>query len=144
MRLGESAWMLVPVLAYALASYGLARFADRALPKSYKRLPFELVWSRLIGRRYAIWNLPVTGWVLGVLLIGVDVRFAITGPHLRSLPERLFAVGWPLLLLIIVQVLLFVYQQRWVAHERTRRADQRRARRERIRADAGPATPPAT
>lgn len=144
MRLLDSAWMLTPVLVYALASYWLARMADRSIPKSHKRLPFEIGWGRRQGRRFAIWNLPVTGWVLGVMLFGVDIRFAITGPHLRSLPERLFATAWPLLLLLIVQMLLIVYQQRWVALERARRTERRRQRRKELKSAAPPATPPTT
>lgn len=140
----ESAWLLVPLAIYTIAVRWITLRADRALPKSYRRLPYKLCWPVTSSRRYALWWLPVLGGVTVIACIVIDIRFALAGEHVLDLPGRMLPVAWLTTLFLIAQMALLAHIRRWVRREQARRADQRRARRERLRTDAGPATPPAT
>lgn len=140
----ESAWLLVPLAIYAVLVRWITLRADRALPKSYRRLPYKLCWPVTSSRNYALWWLPVLGGITAIACILIDIRFAIAGEHVLDLPRRLWPIVWLTVLFLAAQLALLAHIRRWVRREQARRADQRRARRERLRTDAGPATPPAT
>lgn len=144
----ESAWLLVPLAIYAVVMRWVTLRADRAIPRSFKSLPRQFNWPRqyayMDSRRFALWQFPVLGGTLGLIIVAIDVRFAVTGPHLHSLQARLFTIVWSLVLFAVLQLLMLWLIRRWVSSERARQAEQRRKRRKELKADAGPATPPAT
>ena len=144
MDLLESAWLLIPLAIYLVVIRWITLRADRALSKSYRRLPYKLCWPVTSSRRYALWWLPVLGGIIAIACILIDIHFALTGSHVRDLPGRLFPIVWLTALFLIAQLALLAHIRRWVRREQARRADQRRARQERLRTGAGPATPPAT
>lgn len=140
----ESAWLLVPLAIYTVVIRWITLRTDRALPKTYQRLPYKLFWPVTSSRRYALWWLPVLGGITAIICIVIDIRFALSGEHVLDLPRRLWPIVWLTVLFLAAQLALLAHIRRWVRREQARRADQRRARRERLRTDAGPATPPAT
>lgn len=144
MSLLESAWLLVPLVIYVALIGWITLRAARSLPKTYKRLPYKLGWSVTSSRRYALWWLPVLGGISAIACIVIDIRFALAAEHVLDLPGRLLPVVWLTTLFLMAQLALLAHILRWVRGEQARRADQRRARKERLNPDASPATPPAT
>lgn len=144
MNLLECAWLLVPLVIYVVLIRWITLRADRAIPKSYRRLPYKLGWPVTSSRRYALWWLPVLGGFSAFACIIIDIRFALAGEHVLDLPGRLLPVIWLPTLFLMAQLALLAHVRRWVRREQARRADQRRARQERLNPDAQPAIPPAT
>ena len=140
----ESAWLLVPLAIYTVLVRWITLRTDRALPRTYRRLPYKLFWPVTSSRRYALWWLPVLGGITAIVCIVIDIRFAMAGEHVLDLPRRLWPIVWLSVLFLAAQMALLAHIRGWVRREQARRADQRRARRERLRTGAGPATPPAT
>jgi len=144
MTLLESTWLLVPLLIYVVLIRWITLRADRALPKTYRRLPYKLFWPVTSSRRYALWWLPVLGGTSAIGSIVIDIRFALIGSNVHDLPGRLLPVVWLTILFLMAQLALLAHIRQWVRREQARRADQRRARKERLSPAAPPATPPAT
>lgn len=144
MNLLESAWLLVPLVIYVVVIRWITLRADRSLPKTYKRLPYKLCWPITSSRRYALWWLPVLGGISAIGSIVIDIRFALIGSHVHDLPGRLLPVVWLTMLFLMAQLALLAHIRSWVRREQARRADQRRAREERLNPAAPPAIPPAT
>lgn len=144
MRVLETAWLLIPLAFYVITVRWMTKRVDRSLPKSYRRLPYELCWPITSSRRHALWWLPVLGGVCGLACIMVDLRFAVSGSHVRDLPGRLFPIVWITFLFLVAQLALLAHIRSWVKREQARRSDQRRARRQRPKQPASPATPPTT
>ncbi len=144
MNLLESAWLLVPLVIYVVVIRWITLRADRSLPKTYKHLPYKLCWPVTSSRRYALLWLPVLGGTSAIGCLVIDIRFALIGSHVHDLPGRLLPIVWLTMLFLIAQLALLAHIHRWVRGEQARRADQRRARKERLNLDAPPTTPPAT
>lgn len=148
MSLLEAAWLMVPLAIYVGLVGGMTLRADRTIPRRFKSLPWRFNWlcnrASIGSRRFSLWRFPVLDGVLGLIILAIDIRFAVTGPHLHSLSARVFAIALPLLLFAVLQFLMLWMIRRWVRRAQARRADRHRGRRAQLRTDAAPAIPPAT